>query len=97
MSSTQFIHHDGSALHVSNTSPKLGETITVYLRIPAELEPDVVAVRATHDGEPTVSRAKKVKAPHGDGTDTWWAADLLVRNPRQNYRWLVSGGNVGYG
>jgi alpha-glucosidase len=97
MSSTQFIHHDSSSLHVSNTSPKLGEIITVYLRIPAELQPDVVGVRATHDGEPTFSLAKKVQAPHGDDTDTWWAAELLVRNPRQNYRWLVSGGNVGYG
>ena len=97
MKLNNLIHHDGSALYLSNPIPQLGETIDVYLRIPSQLEPSVVALRSVRDGEPSVSIAKKMASPFAGDTDQWWSATLLVHNPRTNYRWLVSGGNVGFG
>jgi len=97
MLSTARIHHDGSELYVENLDPKLGDSVTVYLRVPRELKPDVVNLRSVRDGEPVSVPAKKVDRPHIAGQDDWYSAELLVHNPRTNYRWLVSGGNVGYG
>jgi len=94
---TDLIHHDGSGLYVSNPQPKLGETVKVYLRVPNELQPSVVALRQVRDGEPVALPAQKIASPFPGDSDTWYAADLLVHNPRTNYRWFISGGNVGYG
>ncbi len=30
------LHHDGSALYVSNPLPKQGETVTIQLRVPKD-------------------------------------------------------------
>lgn len=97
MSTAIGIHHDGSELYVGNTNPKLGESVTVYLRVSKEFQPDIVLLRSVRDGEPVSVPAKKVARTHISGSDDWYAADLVVHNPRTNYRWLVSGGNVGYG
>jgi len=94
---TDLIHHDGSALYVSDPQPKLGETVKMYLRVPKELHPTGVALRQARDGEPVTLRAQKIDSPFPGDSDTWYAADCLVHNPRTNYRWLVTGGNVGYG
>ncbi|MEI7443079.1 MAG: glycoside hydrolase family 13 protein [Actinomycetes bacterium] len=94
---TDLIHHDGSALYVSNPQPKLGETVKMYLRVPNDLHPTVVALRQVCDGEPVASPAKKIASPFPGDSDTWYEADCRVHNPRTNYRWFISGGNVGYG
>ena len=78
-------HHDGSALYVTNPQPALGETVTVLLRAPGSSGP--VHVRSTVDGEPHFAAAVVDRvAPDGE---TWWRADLTVRNPVTRYRWLV--------
>ncbi len=97
MRATDLIHHDGSDLYISNPQPNLGETVTLYLRVPEELSPTVVALRQVRDGEPVSLLAKKVDSPFTSDTDVWYAAECVVHNPRTNYRWLISGGNVGYG
>ncbi|MBU6347091.1 MAG: glycoside hydrolase family 13 protein [Actinomycetales bacterium] len=94
---TDLIHHDGSALYLSNVQPQLGETIKVYLRVPKSLTPKVVALRMVRDGEPVTKLATKVASRFKDDADDWYEAECLVHNPRTNYRWLVSGGNAGYG
>jgi alpha-glucosidase len=91
------IHHDGSELYVDDVNPSLGDSVTVYLRISRKFQPDVVLLRSVRDGEPVSVPAKKVDRPGIAGDDDWYAAELIVHNPRTNYRWLVSGGNVGYG
>lgn len=91
------IHHDGSEIYASNLAPQLGETVKVYLRVAKDLSPDVVLLRSVRDGEPVSVPAERVSRSEIPGNDTWYVADLLVHNPRTNYRWLVSGGNVGYG
>ena len=97
MRTTDLIHHDGSDLYLSNPHPKLGETIKAYLRVPKSLAPKVVALRQVRDGEPVSKIATPMSAPFTDDSDVWYQAELEVHNPRTNYRWLVSGGNVGYG
>ena len=97
MNQHSLIHHDGSCLYLSNTSPKMGQSVTVYLRVPESLTPTLVMLRSVRDGEPVSVQAVKVERPEFSGTDSWWQATLLIHNPRTNYRWLVSGGNVGYG
>lgn len=89
----QRIHHDGSALYVSNAAPELGDSVTLRLRVPRELAPDHVVLRTVTDGEPRI-----VKAVAGaiDGADQWWTAELPIRNPLMHYRWMLFGGNAGY-
>jgi alpha-glucosidase len=59
----------------------------VRVRVPRAV--DSVALRYVEDGEARAVEA----APDGDG---WWAAKLPTRNPVTNYRWLLSGGDLGY-
>jgi alpha-glucosidase len=48
-----------------------------------------VVLRYVEDGE-----ARGVEAtPEGDG---WWSARLPLTNPVMNYRWLLTGGDIGY-
>lgn len=85
-------HHDGSSRFISNTSPKLGETITVRLLVEDASLVDRVFLRSVYDGEPRVVEATAEKI----GSQVWWSAELPVRNPRTHYRWLLHGGDVGY-
>ena len=54
-----------------------------------------VGLRYVRDGEPRSVRADDRR---GDGeTDTWWRATFPVWNPVTSYRWVLAGGDVGYG
>lgn len=89
----QRIHHDGSALYVSNAAPDLGDSVTLRLRVPQELAPEHVVLRTVTDGEP---RIVKAVAGDRDGVDQWWIADLPIRNPLMHYRWMLFARNAGY-
>ena len=87
-------HHDGSELYVVEAPMEPGETATVRLRVPRASAVDAVAVRYVADGEPHVAVAEVDE----EGEDeTWWRASFRVLNPATPYRWLLSGGAVGYG
>ena len=59
------------------------------LRVHVPVEVDSVVLRYVEDGE-----ARGVEAsPDGDA---WWSARLPLTNPVMNYRWLLTGGEVGY-
>jgi alpha-glucosidase len=80
-------HHDGAPLHVSNPYPRLGETVTVRLRVPHDFGPvKSVFARSNPDREPRFFEARL--AGTGVGWD-WWDADVEVENPVQPYRWVV--------
>jgi alpha-glucosidase len=81
-------HHDGSDLHVLERPDELGGEAVVRVRAPAGVA-DAVVLRYTEDGE-----ARAVEAD-SDG-DGWWIARFPVRNPIVRYRWLFSGGELGY-
>jgi alpha-glucosidase len=80
-------HHDGSDVYVLEVPDDIGGEAVVRLRAPLDL--DGVVLRYTDDGE-----ARGVEAvPDGDG---WWVARFPVRNPTVRYRWLLTGGELGY-
>ena len=59
------------------------------LRVHVPLDVGSVVLRYVEDGE-----ARGVEAStDGDG---WWSARLPMTNPAMNYRWLLTGGEVGY-
>jgi alpha-glucosidase len=87
-------HHDGSELYVRDVPREPGETTTVRLRVPRASAVDAVAVRFVTDGEPHVAIAE---VDEEDDGETWWRASFPVGNPATPYRWLLSGGAIGYG
>jgi alpha-glucosidase len=86
-------HHDGSDLHVIERPAELGDSAVVLLRIPRAQSAGRVVLRYERDGEP-----RNVEAIVDEETDTdvWWRAEFAVANPVTHYRWLLSGGDVGY-
>ncbi|MFC5923676.1 glycoside hydrolase family 13 protein [Micromonospora vulcania] len=81
-------HHDGSTLYVPEQEPTLGETVDVFLRVPAGADVGQVHVRTTGDGEP---RFRAAVVDRADGGEVWWRAEVEVRNPVSNYRFLLAG------
>jgi alpha-glucosidase len=77
-------HHDGSALHVSNPTPGLGETVAVFLRGLAGRRR--VFVRSIVDGEPRFAEAVVDRTEHNQ---IWWRAPLVAHNVVTRYRFLI--------
>ena len=86
-------HHDGSERHVSDLAPELGDTVTVWLRVPHVAAADRVWVRTTPDAEPRFGEATVDRVT---AWETWWRADVHLHNPVTNYRFLLHGGRGGY-
>ena len=80
-------NHDGSDLYVLERPGALGDQAVVRLRATGVEE---IALRYVEDGEPRVVDARA----DGDG---WWVAEFPIRNPFVRYRWLLRGGEIGYG
>ncbi|MDX6409577.1 MAG: alpha-glucosidase [Gaiellaceae bacterium] len=80
-------HHDGSDLYVLERPTALGDDAVVRIRVLQSVE--TVLVRYVENGEP-----RSAVAEH-DGSG-WWTARFPVTNPNVPYRWLLSGGEVGY-
>jgi alpha-glucosidase len=79
-------HHDGSELYVLERPDDLGGEAVIRTRVPVAV--DDVVLRWVEDGE-----ARGVAAER-DGD--WWIARFPVRNPITRYRWLLTGGELGY-
>lgn len=86
-------HHDGSALYVAESNPKLGGRVNVFLRVPHASDVTRAWVRVINDGEPALVAAT---VDRQDPSDTWHRAELPVVNPVVSYRWLLDGGPHGY-
>ncbi len=79
-------HHDGSVLHVPEQEPALGDVVPVFVRVPATEPVRRVFVRSTPDGEPRFTPAIVDQRTAGE---VWWRAEVEVRNPVTNYRFLL--------
>jgi alpha-glucosidase len=80
-------HHDGSELYVLERPDDLGGEAVVRVDVPVDV--DEVVLRYTEDGEARAVRAER----DGGGR---WVARFPVRNPTVRYRWLFTGGELGY-
>lgn len=87
---TDLIHHDGSDRYVKRVS---GREVELYLKVPKELAVERVLLRTVRDGEPVFVETKKLDS---DGFETY-KANLVIHNPRTNYRWFLGGGKINYG
>ncbi len=86
-------HHDGSPLHVSTQEPRLGEPVSVRLRVPRAFGPlRQVRVRSNPDREPAYAEARVV---HEDAAAVWWEASFTVENPVHGYRFLLEDEQAG--
>ncbi|HET9061410.1 MAG TPA: glycoside hydrolase family 13 protein [Acidimicrobiales bacterium] len=79
-------HHDGSVLYVENQAPELGDVVSVRARVPAAAGVSEVHIRFLRDGEPCFVEAKPDGVANGE---CWWRADVELRNPFTNYRFLL--------
>jgi alpha-glucosidase len=86
-------HHDGSELYVREHPGDVGEKAVLRVRTPQGAA-DKVLLRYVADGEPRTIAA--VVDEEVDG-ETWWRAELTAVNPVTRYRWLLAGGDTGYG
>jgi alpha-glucosidase len=81
-------HHDGSPLYVSTSTPALGDTVAVRVRVPVEFGPlRAVRTRSNPDHEPRFSDAVKIATVNGWD---WWQAPVVVENPVHGYRFLFT-------
>ena len=81
-------HHDGSELYVE----RFGDSAELRLRVP-EGGADAVVLRYVRDGEARTVEASVTARTNGE---VWWRAEIPVRNPVVSYRWLLTGGKLGY-
>ncbi|MGH3769171.1 MAG: glycoside hydrolase family 13 protein, partial [Pseudonocardiaceae bacterium] len=85
-------HHDGSAYHVGDPNPRLGDRVSVFLRTPNPSDvddaPSAVWVRTTPDAEPLYTPARVDRATD---SELWWRADIDIRNAMTSYRFLLDG------
>ncbi|MBU2666839.1 glycoside hydrolase family 13 protein [Actinoplanes bogorensis] len=79
-------HHDGSELYVSDPAPTLGDTVSVFVRVPRGTGVSRVHMRWVRDGEPIFS---SLKVDRRTGGDTWWRGDVTAHNPVTRYRFLL--------
>ena len=86
-------HHDGSATYVSDLAPELGDTVTVFLRVPRASGVRQALLRVYLDGEQALTATR---VDRQDEHETWLRADIPVENPVVNYRWLLDGVPDGY-
>ena len=82
-------HHDGSELYVSNDAPKLGDEVSLRVRIPNNYSFDHVLVRFYQDSESTVLPLKLDKKSE---IESWWKVNMPIKNYDRGYRFLFSTG-----
>lgn len=85
MSLLDLPHHDGSPLHLSDESPRLGEVVTVRVRTSTSDPVEEVWLRTTYDAEPVYHPMTAFT----EGPTTWWSGELPVHNPVTHYRFLL--------
>jgi alpha-glucosidase len=83
---TAGLHHDGSALYVSNPLPSLGETVEVRLRVPVSAPIHRVFLRTAPDGEAALEPMTQSRA---DSVCAWWVARLKITMPLMHYRFKL--------
>ena len=83
-----FPHHDGSDLYVSNSAPKIGDSVTLKVRVPNDYNFEKAMVRIYHDGEPRIFELKLAKRGH---VESWYQVSVKILNLQNYYRFVFTG------
>jgi alpha-glucosidase len=81
-------HHDGSDLYVSNSAPKIGDSVTLKLRVPNDYIFEKAMLRVYQDGEP---RIFELKAGKKGEAETWFQVSIEIINLHTLYRFAFIG------
>lgn len=80
---TKGLYHNSSAVYVSNPLPKLGETVTLTVRVPLDAPIERAFVRSAPDGEGHHTAMQRVRE---DAVSAYWEGTLKIHQPRNGYR-----------
>ena len=86
----QFPHHDGSDLYVSNSAPKIGDKVTLKVRVPKGYTFDEAYIRLYEDAEP---RTHKLDEKSSSKTERWFEVKITITNIHTVYRFVFVGPN----
>lgn len=78
-------HHDGSEIYVSNSAPKVGEKITLRVRVPQSYTFAKAFIRIYEDGEP---RSYELKKESSNKSESWWKIKVEIVNLKTSYRFV---------
>jgi len=81
-------HHDGSDLYVSNSAPKIGDKVTLKVRVPNDYLFEKAMLRIYHDGEPRIFEMKLTKK---GSVESWYQATVEILNLQSSYRFAFIG------
>ena len=81
-------HHDGSDLYVSNSAPKIGDKVTLKVRVPNDYFFEKAMLRIYHDGEPRIFEMKLTKK---GSVESWYQATVEILNLQNSYRFAFIG------
>jgi alpha-glucosidase len=80
------VHHDGSDVYVSKPAPRLGEVVTLRLRLGADAPVGRVFLRTFPDGEQAFTPLTRMEV---SGPTVWWQVTLPVNQPIFHYRFVL--------
>lgn len=86
---TAGLHHDGSALYVSNPLPAIGETVTIRLRVPADAPIRMIELRTEPDGEGETTPMTRAGITDDDSPYHLYEAQMPVIMPANPYRFEI--------
>ncbi len=81
-------HHDGSVLYVSDAAPKIGDSITLRVRVPKDYIFEKAFIRVYEDGEP---RSFELKLDTANQVESWYKVKIKVVNLHTIYRFVFVG------
>jgi alpha-glucosidase len=83
-------HHDGSDLYVSNSAPKIGDKVTLKVRVPKNYHFEEAYVRIYEDAEP---RTHKLEVFTSLKNENWLQVKITITNIHTIYRFVFVGPN----
>lgn len=83
-------HHDGSDLYVSNSAPKIGDKVTLKVRVPKGYTFDEAYIRLYQDAEP---RTHKLEEKSSSKSERWFEVKIQIINIHTIYRFVFVGEN----
>jgi alpha-glucosidase len=83
-------HHDGSDLYVSNSAPKIGDKVTLKVRVPKNYHFEEAYVRVYEDAEP---RTHKLEVFTLLKNENWLQVKITITNIHTIYRFVFVGPN----